>query len=240
MLLSPRERSLGSVDAEREVVLFTDADLRHADEASGAAREAQQDPRVVVDPAAGNERGNIRGEGLDLEPGHERNEVLRVAADVAECASARELRVGSPRGLLLAVTLDRVGEPALVVCGDDLADLAERARTDQLARLADHRVAGVVVRDGEDRARACRGGRERLCLCAGQHHRLVDDHVEPGLDERERGFEVCVVGRDDDDEVESIGARTRALCVDQRRPRRIDAGRVEAQVRAGLERALGS
>ena len=78
-----------------------------------------------------------------------------MGADVADgAAGAGALGVGAPGGLLVA-GVGGSRQPVLRVLGLDDADLAERARLHQLARLPDQRIAGVVV------------GQEELCAVLG-------------------------------------------------------------------------
>ena len=104
-------------------------------------------------------------------------------ADVAErAAGAGALRIGAPLGLLLAGGLGRVGQPVLRVLDLHEADLAELAVLHHLARVAHHRIAGVVVRQGEDAARLL----DRACsffASASERQRLVADDVDAGLEE---------------------------------------------------------
>ena len=73
-----------------------------------------------------------------------------VGADVAHAAGAPAApRIGAPLGLLHAGPLEAGGEPALRVLDDDLAQPAEVARPHEVAGQLHHRIAGVVVGEGE-------------------------------------------------------------------------------------------
>ena len=129
-----------------------------------------------------------------------------VAARFSACepmspiAPAMPDRAGSVRhsACLLPVASSRVASQPWLYCDHDLAQLAELAARDHVARVADERVARVVVGDAEDAARALRRGRRARCACSRRvHERLVADDVEAGLDERLRDREVHVVGRHD-------------------------------------------
>ena len=128
-----------------------------------------------------------------------RGEVLGVRADVAHRAGdARARRVGAPRGLLVPGRLEPRREPALAVLDDDLAQLAQLAARDHVARVPDERVAGVVVGDAEHGALARHERRPaRSPARSSVHERLVAHDVEAGLDERLRDREVHVVRRHD-------------------------------------------
>ena len=102
---------------------------------------------------------------------------------------ALPLRAGSSRqsACLLAPPLFHCrGQPALVVFDGDLAECAQRAALHEVAGLAHHRVAGVVVGDTEHGARLLHGGHQFVGLRAGVHQRLVAHHVEARLHKRQR------------------------------------------------------
>src|SRR5207253_10854162 len=96
------------------------------------------------------ERLEQAGDFLRLQPGDVPAEVVGVGADIAEAPGRPTLaRVGPPRRLLLVLRLQPGAEPALDVGRADGVDLAEFAAEGHLAGLADERVTGVVVGDGE-------------------------------------------------------------------------------------------
>jgi hypothetical protein len=166
VLLPPGQRAGLAVDLQHEVVLVPDLDLRRHEDAAGAADEAQQQVAVVVEAAARDEGGEVGADGLDLEAGHGGDQVLGVRADVADGArGAAARRVGAPLGLLRAGVLELRRQPALVVADDDLAH-APIAPSGRAPRLLDHRVAGVVVGDGEHHAAARRRGDQVVGLLA--------------------------------------------------------------------------
>ena len=93
-------------------------------------------------------------------------------------------------------------QPALDVAGADGVDLAEFTGADHVAGLADERIAGVVVRDGEDNAGLLHHLGQFLGLRQVECQWLVADDVEAGLGEGFGDFEVGVVRRGDGDEIE--------------------------------------
>ena len=139
---------------------------------------------VVVEPPSGHEGRQIRRDGVELEAGDEEREIVGVDADVGEaggCAGAR--RIGAPLGLLLAVGVDRLGQPILDVARVNDPDVADLARGDHLARLADHRIAGVVERDREDETGRARERNQFLRLGDRGRERLVADDVDARFQE---------------------------------------------------------
>ena len=119
--------------------------------------------------------------------------------------------IGAPVGLLLAGLLERLGQPVLRVLDLHDADLAELAGAHHLARLPHHRVAGVVVRHGEDEpGLARRSVGELPRLLQRRRQRLVADDVDAGLEEGRGGRRVHVVRRDDRHRLDAVlagGAR---------------------------------
>ena len=75
---------------------------------------------------------------------------------------------------------------------------------DHGARLPDHRVAGVVVGEHEERVRLGRRLLQPLRLGERRGQRLVADHVDAALEELARGRGVHVVGRDDRDRLDAV------------------------------------
>jgi len=62
-------------------------------------------------------------------------------------------RIGAPFGLLVAISLDRMGQPVLGVLGPHDAQVAKHPLAHNLARLPHHRMAGVVQGDRQDQTR---------------------------------------------------------------------------------------
>ena len=68
-----------------------------------------------------------------------------MGADIADTAtSARARRISAPGGLLV-VCVGRFGEPILGIFGLNNTNIAQGPGRDELARLTDQRVTGVVV-----------------------------------------------------------------------------------------------
>ena len=130
-----------------------------------------------------------------------------MGADVADSATAALRRIGAPGRLLLAGLLEPRGQPVLRVLDLHHAQLAELARLDPRARLAHHRMAGVVVGQAEHEAGAAHGPHEveRVVERGGQ--RLVADDVDAGLEEGLGGRVMDVVRRDDRHDVDAVVAR---------------------------------
>ena len=72
----------------------------------------------------------------------------------------------------------------------------------QRARVLDHRVAAVVVREREHTVAAVHDPAQRLRIRHRRRQRLVAHDVEARLQKRTRHVEVEVVGRDDDHEIQ--------------------------------------
>ncbi len=133
-------------------------------------------------------------------------------ADVADCSGdAAASRVGAPACLLVFLLFQRRGQPALGVFHENLAQCAQPAIADQLACLADHRVAAVVVGHSEHDPVLLNQLLQLRSLFRGQHQRLVADDVETGLHEGARDREVHVVGRHDGYGVDALTFGSRSL-----------------------------
>src|SRR5258705_11388803 len=82
----PRERSAVSIDADVEIVLIPDGDLRALEDAFGAALEAEQDAGVVIEASIRDEGREVGAEGIDLKSGDIAREMLAVGPDVSDRA----------------------------------------------------------------------------------------------------------------------------------------------------------
>src|SRR4029077_12322458 len=151
-------------------VLVAGRHLARPQRAARAALEAQQDLRVVVEPAARDKARQVGTHRVEREPRDEAGEMVGVRADVAQRAARSRLRrIGAPGRLLLARRPPTLGEPVLDIVRLPGANVAELARGDHGARLADEGIAGVVVRHREELPRLLRqanqvagfGGRRR-------------------------------------------------------------------------------
>ena len=104
--LVPFEAAFFAINADVQVVLFADADLRGVQDAFGAVVETEEDVDVVVKFATGHEGGGVSGEFFDLQTGDVFGQIFRMRADVADAAArAALLGVGAPESLFLAVDL---------------------------------------------------------------------------------------------------------------------------------------
>ena len=219
VFLPPVEHSALAEDAQADVVFTAAFDLRRDQHAAGASCESQQQVPVVIEAAAGDERGEVGAQALELEAGDARQQVFGVRADVADRAGdAAPGWVGAPVGLLVGLGLELCREPSLVVFDDDLAELADRAGAHHLTRLPHHRVAAVVIGHGENCA-LLRDPRDQIDrLRAGVHQRLVADDMKARIDERARHLVVNVVRRDDAHDIDALVACPAQFVVEQRLP----------------------
>ena len=161
--------------------------------------------RIVVEPAARDGGEQVGRDRVRLAAADEAGEVEGMDADVGKhCRLAGARRVGAPLSLLLAVGVDRLGQPVLDIggmYGDEPSELTVRHH---FARLADHRVAGVVERHEE--FAPPRGGQRDQRLRVGQRgrQRLVADHVDARLQEGRCDRRMQMVGRHDDDRLDAV------------------------------------
>ena len=118
-----------------------------------------------------------------------------MSARQADAPGAR--RVRAPLRLLLAFGVDRLGQPVLDVARVNDPDVADLARGDHLARLPDHRIAGIVERDREHET-GCAGEFDQfLRLGERGRQRLVADDVDARFEECFGDGIVQVVGGHD-------------------------------------------
>src|ERR1700682_6154051 len=90
----------------------------------------------------------------------------------------RDARSGSPGSLLVPARLQQGRGPARCVLDLDETDGAELAGTDHLPGLPHHRIAGVIVRDGEHETGASREAQEIEGVVEPGGERLVADDVD--------------------------------------------------------------
>jgi len=102
---------------------------------------------VVIETAAFNEAVEIGGKAVQLEAGDERSEVIGMCSDIAGGAAGAGLRgIRAPSRLFLPGLLNILRQSILRIFHLHDADIAELAILDHLARLTDHRIAGVIMR----------------------------------------------------------------------------------------------
>ena len=152
MLLVPLDGGFGAVNADVQVVFVAGGNLRGEEHAAGAAFVADEHAAVVIERPTGDEGVEVGGDLFELEAGDVAGEVFRVRSDVAHAVgNAGDARVHPPVGdRAVGLFLERGDGIALWIFGDDLEDAAELAGLHHGAGFLDHRIAGVVVRQGED------------------------------------------------------------------------------------------
>ena len=230
LLLPPHQSRTFAVDPQRQPVLLARRHLARVADTTRAAREAHQDRRVVLHRAPRHQRREFGEDGFDLEPRDVAHEVVHVRPDVAHRRRWPRLRrILAPRRLLVAALLEAGREPALRILGHDLAQLAQRARPHQVARLLDHGVAGIVMREREYEAGALHRAAEILGIGHRGRHGLVADDVDAGVQEGRRDRVVQVVGGDDRHRVDAAVRVQRGLRGGHLAEGTVDAPRVQAQ-----------
>ena len=107
----------------------------------------------------------------------------------------------------MAGGFDLLGQPILRIFGLHQPRRSKLALGDHLARLADHRIAGVIV--GEHEHLSGPGDQRGELLGVGQSggQRLVANDVDAGLEEGLGRGEVRVVGRYDGDRLDAVRTR---------------------------------
>ena len=128
-----------------------------------------------------------------------------MGADIPHrAARARACGIGAPFGLFDAFVLHRRGQPVLRVFRLNDADLAQIACRHHGPRLADHRIAGVIMGEDEKRLGLGDAGRQRLRILQRGGQGLVADHMDALGQERLRGSSMDVVGRDNRDRLDPV------------------------------------
>ena len=129
-------------------------------------------------------------------------------ADVGEAGGGtRATRIGAPFRLLVSVGVDRQGQPVLDISRVDDPDVADFARLDHFARLAHHRIAGIV--EGHRKNEPFGAGELDQLRRFGERRRqrLVADDVDSRLQKRSGDGEVKVVRGDNDGGLYAVRAR---------------------------------
>ena len=207
-----------------------------AHSAAHASVVAQQQMRVVVEPAAGHERRELGAQARRCSAGDEAGQLIGMRADIAQRSARAGARgIGLPLGATVARGFLRRGEPFLKVLHLHQPQRAQLARLSHGARQPDLRIGAVIVRQGEQPAGAGDGiGKvDRIGPCRG--HRLVADDMEARFQAGPGRRVMEMIGRDDRDHVGAIFA-ARRLGPDQVAPVGIDPRRIEKGLLTGLAR----
>jgi hypothetical protein len=160
---------------------------------------------VVIDPAAGDESSQIGGERVERKAGDKVRQVEGMGPDVAgRTARPGPRGIGAPVGLLLAGAFQGFGQPVLGIFDLDDPQLSELTPRDHGLGVADHRIAGVVVGEGEDHACGLGGFRQFLRLGQGGGQRLVADDMDAAFQELQGDRGMHVVRRHDGDGVDAV------------------------------------
>ena len=138
-------------------------------------------------------------------------------------------RIGAPLGLLLAVAVDRLAQPALRIFGLDQPDRAEIAARDASPRLRHQRVAAIGEGEAVELAAARHRRLDGQRLGQVQRHRLFGEDVEAGVERGDRRRRMEMIGGDDREHFHALVLGQRGLRRQQRFERRIGARGIEAQ-----------
>ncbi len=136
------------------------------------------------------------------------HQILGVRADVAHAIrDAGAVRIHAPVGDLLDLAgLQGADGVTLRVFDEDLVDLAELAGADHRAGFLDHRITGVVMRQGEDEPALLGERAELLGLGERVGERLLADDVDAGLEEGLGHGVMHVVAREERQRVDPPGS----------------------------------
>src|SRR5690606_330282 len=120
-------------------------------------------------------------------------------------------RVVTPLRLLRARLREPCGQPSLRILDDDLADVSQVAVSQHLASLLHHRIARIVVREGEDDVVAANETAELFGVLQLRGHRLVTDDVDASLDKSFRDRKMEEIWSHDGHEIDALVLRARSL-----------------------------
>ena len=102
---------------------------------------------------------------------------------------------------------NRLGQPVLRIFHLHQPQLADLARLDHRARMAQQRVAAVGMGQREQQILFLRQCRQLPAFLQRNGQRLVADHMDARFQERGGDRRMQVVGRDDGDCLDAVGAR---------------------------------
>ena len=171
-------------------------------------RKAQHDLHIVIYTTAGNESGEFGGQFPAIQAGDKRSEIEGVRSDISERTARAALRgVSAPESLLLAGLFERRGQPVLRILHLHHANRTQLSLRHHLARLPNHGMAGVVMRDSEKEASTVNQFSQIVCIFESRGERLVANHVDTGFKERLRRRVVQMVRSDDRDRIDPVCPR---------------------------------
>ena len=183
MRLIPGDMALLAIDPQPETDRLAGRDHACPQRAARPALEAQHDRRVVLEFAERHEGLDVGGELLDLESGDEADEMIGMRADIGDDAARPcVLGIGAP-GLLDALLFERHRQPAERELGLHDSQTSDRALGDEHARMTHHRVAGIIVGDGEQAIGFRRPLNEIASVFEPGSERLVADHMNAAIEE---------------------------------------------------------
>ena len=160
--------------------------------------ETQHHMRIVVQPAAFDKGMHICRQFVDFQTGNEAAEIIGMRADIA-CGTTRTGlgRVGAPDSLFGTRLLDGFRQPVLRIFHLHQTDRAESARFHQFPCMPHHRIAGVIMRQDEQRIGLVGDVLQLFGVLQIGGQRLVADDMDATLQKRLRRRIMHVVGRDD-------------------------------------------
>ena len=192
----------------------------------------------VVVGAPGHRRADLCHHLAHVEAAHVTAEVMRVSADVAQHQRGTQARGVEVPVALALVRFHQRCPLRLDVFQPDLADRAQHARADHLARLADHGVGAVVVGQAEDQSARLDPLEQGQRIGEAGRQRLFADHVEAGVERCERDRHVAVVRGHDRHRLDRVAPVRFAL--EHGPPVGVGALLRQSQAHAGGPRPAGS
>ena len=147
-------------------------------------------------------------------------------------------RIDPPGRLLLAVLLVGEHQELLQVLDDHLADRSNLTCLAELTRMANERMACVVVGECQDQPGSLHNPHERPGLVQRVGERLVADNVAAGLQKGTGNREVRDRRGDDGNEIDAATRWQPGLCGGHLVEAIIASGRIEIELAAGLSRVV--
>ena len=210
ILMLPLNRALGAEYAQTDVAFMADRNLGCPQQSGDIVRILTQNRRVALHLQLRRNVIELRKHALRRQSGCRLDEELDVRADIRgrlRFACARRIQTPHRVGTLLLARLSQcIGQPLLRIFRIDVGDLTDIAALNHLARLTDHRIAGIGIGDGKRQIALLSDARKFLRLLYREGERLVTHEREILLQKCLGNLVVCVIRRDDDDKIQTVFA----------------------------------
>ena len=222
--LTPLHTALCTIDTQADIISLTSSNLRSLQQSCKALICMHKCARIIIHRTTLRHTLQISTNLRYLCSSHILHQVPSVRSDIAHATALTSLLwIVTPHGIVAALQLDSLCEPALRILHKDTAHLTNHARSNSALHLLHSRIATVNMGQGKCKTSLLHLLTQRQSLLQYECHRLIQHHIETQLQGSRRRCIMEAVRSHDCDKIHSLALWQRSLLLQHLLPGKVNA-----------------